>query len=60
MIPVRIQTLIVTAAPAPSIIVLQPVEETQNGKSRVVPIWTAQPKRRRWASRSKRRASPVP
>ena len=39
MIPVRIQTLIVTAAPAPSIIVLQPVEETQNGKSRVVPIW---------------------
>ena len=39
MIPGRIQTLIVTAAPAPSIIVLQPVDETQNGKSRVVPIW---------------------
>lgn len=39
MVPVRIQTLIVTSAPAPSIIVLQPIEEKQNGKSRIVPIW---------------------
>lgn len=40
MIPVRIQTLIVSAAPAPSIIVLQPVdEEPKNDNFRVVPIW---------------------
>lgn len=40
MVPVNIQTLIVTAAPAPSILVLQPREEpTQPGKYRVVPIW---------------------
>lgn len=40
MVPVNVQTLIVAAAPAPSIIVLQPVEGTpQTGKSRIVPIW---------------------
>lgn len=40
MIPVNVQTLIVSAAPAPSIIVLQPVESAvQTGKSRIVPIW---------------------
>lgn len=40
MIPVRIQTLIVASAPAPSIIVLQPLEETdQEGSVSVVPIW---------------------
>lgn len=40
MVPVNIQTLIVSAAPAPSIIVLQPVEEAlQDGKYRIVPIW---------------------
>ena len=40
MIPVTIQTLIVSAAPSPSIIVIQPVEEpAQEGKSRIVPIW---------------------
>lgn len=40
MIPVTIQTLIVSNAPAPSIIVLQPIEEpVQPGKLRIVPIW---------------------
>ena len=40
MIPVNIQTLIVMTAPAPSILVLQPVEEPiQPGKLRIVPIW---------------------
>ena len=40
MIPVTVQTLIVSAAPSPSIIVLQPVEEiVQERKSRIIPIW---------------------
>ena len=40
MVPVNVQTLIVSTAPAPSIIVLQPVEDvTQEGKFRIVPIW---------------------
>lgn len=40
MIPIKIQTLIVSSAPAPSVIVLQPVEEApQNNKFRIVPIW---------------------
>lgn len=40
MIPVNIQTLIVSTAPSPSIIVLQPVEETPQGAlTRIVPIW---------------------
>lgn len=39
MIPVYLQTLIVSKAPSPSIIVLRPDEEAQQGKSRIVPIW---------------------
>ena len=40
MIPVTIQTLIMTAPPSSSIIVLQPEEEaTQQRTRRVVPIW---------------------
>ncbi len=40
MVPVRVQTLIVSSAPAPSIIVLQAVdEESHDGNYRVVPIW---------------------
>jgi len=40
MIPVRVQTLIVTSAPAPSVIVLQPIEEVpENENFRIVPIW---------------------
>ena len=40
MIPVNVKTLIMSAPPSPSIIVLQPVEEViQEGKFRIVPIW---------------------
>lgn len=40
MVPVNVQTLIVSAAPAPSIIVLQPIEEAhRQGTRRIVPIW---------------------
>ena len=40
MIPVSIQTLIMTAAPSPSIVVLQPEEEaTEKRTRRIVPIW---------------------
>ncbi|MCL1797211.1 MAG: bifunctional nuclease family protein [Eggerthellaceae bacterium] len=40
MVPVRIQTLIVATAPAPSIVVLQPIDETPQGDMfRIVPIW---------------------
>lgn len=40
MVPVNIKTLIVSTAPSPSIIVLQPVEEALQGElSRIVPIW---------------------
>ena len=40
MIPVKIQTLIVSNAPSPSVIVLRPVEEaTRSGNFRIVPIW---------------------
>ncbi|MEG0070757.1 MAG: bifunctional nuclease family protein [Raoultibacter sp.] len=40
MIPVHVQTLIVSTLPAPSIIVLQPSEEASvPGNSRIVPIW---------------------
>lgn len=40
MIPVNIQTLIVSSAPSPSIIVLQPIEDALlAGKYRIVPIW---------------------
>lgn len=40
MIPVHIQTLIVSAIPAPSILVLQPIEDARPSEnSRIVPIW---------------------
>lgn len=40
MVPVSIQTLIMTAAPSPSIVVLQPEEEaTEKRTRRIVPIW---------------------
>lgn len=40
MIPITVQTLIVSSAPAPSVIVLQPVEEVPaGGNQRIVPIW---------------------
>ena len=40
MVPVFIRTLIVSAAPTPSVVVLQPEEPAaQEGKFRIVPIW---------------------
>ena len=39
MVPVNIQTLIVSSAPAPSIIVLQPIEEAPQADKYRVPIW---------------------
>lgn len=40
MVPVTVKTLVMSPAPAPSVIVLQPVEELpQEGKARIVPIW---------------------
>lgn len=44
MVPVEIKTLVFAAAPAPSVIVLQPKEEPViEGKFRVVPIWVGTP-----------------
>ena len=39
MIPLRVLTLIVTNAAQPSVLVLEPVEDAIEGKSRIVPIW---------------------
>lgn len=39
MIPLRILTLIVAGPAQPGILVLEPVEKSTPGKSRVVPIW---------------------
>lgn len=39
VIPLRVLTLIVISPAQPSVLVLEPVEETPEGKSRVVPIW---------------------
>ena len=40
MVPINIKTLVVSSAPSPSVLVLQPDEEpVQPGKYRIVPIW---------------------
>ena len=39
MVPLRVLTLVVVGQNQPSVLVLEPVEETLPGKSRVVPIW---------------------
>ena len=39
MVPLHVLTLIVTGPHQPSILVLEPVEDTPEGKSRIVPIW---------------------
>lgn len=40
MIPIVVETLIVTSAPGPSALVLRPLEDSvSDGKYRVVPIW---------------------
>lgn len=60
MVPVKIQTLIVSSAPSPSIIVLQPVEEaSQNNKFRIVPIWIGVNEATQMASPLKRPVSHV-
>ncbi len=39
MVPLRVLTLIVTGPTQPSILVLEPVEDSPEGKSRIIPIW---------------------
>lgn len=39
MVPLKILTLIVTGPHQPSVLVLEPIEEGTDGKSRIVPIW---------------------
>ncbi len=39
MIPIYVQTLIISKAQAPSVLVLRPEEEIRDGKSRIIPIW---------------------
>lgn len=39
MVPLKVLTLIVAGPQQPSVLVLQPVEETPVGKARIVPIW---------------------
>lgn len=39
MIPLRILTLIVSGPANPAVLVLEPIEESKEGVSRVVPIW---------------------
>lgn len=40
MIPIQVRSLILSHPPAPSVLVLQPVEETgHDGVGRIVPIW---------------------
>lgn len=39
MVPLRILTLIVTEPRHPSVLVLEPVEDSPEGKSRILPIW---------------------
>ncbi len=40
MVPVTVETLIVTSAPGPSVMVLRPLEDSvSEGKFRIVPIW---------------------
>ena len=39
MVPLRILTLIFTGPEQPAVLVLEPIEEQQPGRSRIVPIW---------------------
>lgn len=43
MIPLKVLTLIVAGAAQPSVLVLQPVEDSPQGKARIVPIWIGPP-----------------
>lgn len=39
MVPLKVLTLVVANPMQPSVLVLQPVEDTPAGKARIVPIW---------------------
>lgn len=39
MVPLKILTLVMAGPMHPSVLILQPVEETPPGKARIVPIW---------------------
>lgn len=43
MVPLKVLTLIVAGPTQPSVLVLQPVEDTPPGKGRIVPIWIGPP-----------------
>ncbi|MEC4175168.1 bifunctional nuclease family protein [Adlercreutzia sp. R7] len=43
MVPLKVLTLVVAGPSQPSVLVLQPVEETPAGKARIVPIWIGPP-----------------
>ena len=39
MVPLRVLTLIVTSPSQPSVLVLEPIEDSPANKSRIIPIW---------------------
>ncbi len=40
MVPIKVNTLIISAAPGPCVLVLEPIEDcVSEGKSRIIPIW---------------------
>ena len=39
MVPLRVLTLIFTGPEQPAVLVLEPIEDQQAGKSRIVPVW---------------------
>jgi len=39
MVPLKVLTLVVAGPTQPSVLVLQPVEESPAGKARIIPIW---------------------
>lgn len=43
MVPLKVLTLVVAGPMQPSVLVLQPVEETPAGKARIIPIWIGAP-----------------
>lgn len=43
MVPLKVLTLVVAGSNQPSVLVLQPIEETPPGKARIIPIWIGPP-----------------
>lgn len=39
MVPLRVLTLIFTGPQQPAVLVLEPIEEQREGRSRIVPVW---------------------